>query len=339
MTKVLIIRFSSIGDIVLATPVVRNLKNQMHGGVEIHYLIKKQFSSIVDANPHISKVYAIEKSTNEVIDQLKSEQYDYIIDLHRNLRSMRVKKALKVLDFSFEKLNWQKWLLVNFGINNMPDVHIVDRYMACIAPFSVKNDNAGLDYFLPEKNEDVAKMLPTTHQNGYIAMAIGAAHWRKKLRREQYIDLCKRIQFPIVLLGGPDDKSEGEEIALASGAHVWNAAGGFDLNGSASIIKDSKLVITPDTGLMHIAAALKKPIISLWAATIPGFGMYPYQNQALNEMVQADHLKKRPCSKLGTKCKYSTCKCIDELPLDQVILAAESTLGGNFKTPENLFTK
>lgn len=326
MTKVLIIRFSSIGDIVLTTPVVRNLKNQMYGGVEIHYLIKKQFRGIVDANPFISKVYSIEKSTNEVIEELKSEHYDYIIDLHRNLRSMRVKKALKALDLSFEKLNWQKWLLVNFGINKMPDQHIVDRYMACIAPFSVKNDNAGLDYFLPEKSASDTSSLPSTHQSGYIAMAIGAAHWRKKLRRTQYIEICKRIPYPIVLLGGPEDKLEGEEIAQACGGHVWNAAGGFDLSGSAHLVKESKLVITPDTGLMHIAAAFKKPIISLWAATIPGFGMYPYQNEALNEMVQADHLKKRPCSKLGTKCKYSTCKCIDELPLDRVIHTAKAEL-------------
>jgi len=295
---------------------------QMHGGVEIHYLTKIQFRGIVDGNPHISRVHAIEKSTNEVIGQLKSEQYDYVIDLHRNLRSMRVKRALKVLDFSFNKLNWQKWLLVNFGINRMPAVHIVDRYMDCIRPFGIENDNKGLDFFMPREDDMNVPDIPATHQQGYIATVIGAAHWRKKPRQEQFITLCKKLDVPIILLGGPGEKSEGEAIATAVGSKVWNAAGSTSLNGSAWLVRESRLVITPDTGMMHIAAALKKPIISLWAATIPGFGMYPYQNEALNEMVEAAHLNKRPCSKLGTKCKYSTCRCLDELPLDQVIEAA-----------------
>lgn len=326
MTKVLIIRFSSIGDIVLTTPVVRNLKNQMHEGVEIHYLTKKQFEGIVRYNRHISKVYTIEKSTNEVIDALKAEGYHYVIDLHRNLRSMRVKKALKVLDFSFEKLNWEKWLLVNFGIDKLPDRHIVDRYMDCVAAFSIENDNRGLDYFIPESDRLDGAELPKTHQSGYIAVAIGAAHWRKKPRVQQYIEICKSIGFPITLLGGPGDREAGEEIAQKSGSHVWNAAGRFNLNGSAWLVKESVLMISPDTGLMHIAAAFKKPIISIWAATIPKFGMYPYQNQALNEMVEPSHLSKRPCSKLGTKCKYRACRCVDEIPIQQVVEMASAAV-------------
>jgi ADP-heptose:LPS heptosyltransferase len=327
LTKVLIIRFSSIGDIVLTSPVVRNLKLQMHGGVEIHYLTKKQFEGIVAHNPHISKVHTITKSTNEVVDLLKAEHYDYVIDLHRNLRSLRVKKALKVLDFSFEKLNWEKWLLVNFGIDRLPDRHIVDRYMDCLSLFSIVNDNQGLDYFIPDSDLPDINILPDSHRSGYIAMAIGAAHWRKKPRLEQYIKICKALNYPIVLLGGPGDKAVGDEIASASGLHVWNASGAFSLHGSAWLVRESKLMISPDTGLMHIAAAFKKPIVSIWTATIPKFGMYPYQNQAINEMVEASHLTKRPCSKLGTKCKYRECRCVDELPLDKIIALASKAVG------------
>ncbi|NEN23848.1 glycosyltransferase family 9 protein [Cryomorpha ignava] len=308
---------------VLTTPVVRNLKNQMYEGVEIHYLTKNKFRSIVDSNPHISKVYGIDKSTNEVIEELKAEQYHYIIDLQRNLRSARVKRALKELSFTFEKYNWEKWLLVNFGINKMPKVHIVDRYMATITRFDIQNDNEGLDFFIPEGKELTADRVPESHQNGFIALGIGAAHWRKKPRKEQYITLCKQLHYPIALVGGPAEKELGEEIAFTSETHVWNTAGMLSLNESASLVKQCKLIITPDTGIMHIAAAFKKPIISLWGATVPDFGMYPYQNDALNEMIQADHLNKRPCSKLGTKCKYKECRCIDELPLEKVVVVAE----------------
>ena len=327
MTKVLIIRFSSIGDIVLTTPVVRNLFQQMHEGVEVHFLTKTRFKSLLDSNPYISRVYGIEKSTNEVIEELKDEGYDYVIDLHVNLRSARVKRALKMISFSFKKYNWQKWLLVNFGMNKMPKVHIVDRYMETLRPFSIENDGKGLDYFFPEGEDVPPSELPESHKAGYAAVAIGAAHWRKKPRIQQYIEICQKINYPVVLLGGPSEEKDGNEIASACGDRVWNAAGKLNLNGSASLIRDSKLVITPDTGMMHIAAAFKKPIISFWGATVPDFGMYPYLNENLDKRIAADHLRKRPCSKLGTKCKYKECLCIDELPISKAIEAANSQIG------------
>ena len=336
MTKVLIIRFSSIGDIVLTTPVVRNLKDQMYGGVEIHYLTKNSFRSIVDSNPYISKVYGIDKSTNEVVEELKAENYHYIIDLHKNLRSVRVKRALNELSFSFEKLNWEKWLLVNFGINRLPKVHIVDRYMATINRFDIQNDNKGLDFFIPKGEELTSERMPETHRYGFIAIGIGAAHWRKKPRKEQYISMCKELNHPISLIGGPEEKQLGDEIAAEAGSHVWNTAGALSLNESASLVQQCKLIITPDTGIMHISAAFKKPIISLWGATVPDFGMYPYQNEALNEMIQADHLTKRPCSKLGTKCKYKECRCIDELPLEKVLALAEGEMESDKKSKFDL---
>lgn len=319
MTKVLIIRFSSIGDIVLTTPVIRNLKEQMYEGVEIHYLTKNKFRSLVDSNPHISKVYGIDKSTNEVIQELKTETYDYVIDLHRNLRSARVKRALNELSFSFEKLNWEKWLLVNFGIDRLPREHIVDRYMATITRFDIVNDNKGLDFFIPEGGGVPVSDLPDSHRNGFIAISIGAAHWRKKLREPQYIELCQKLTQPIVLLGGSAEHEAGERIAESAGEKVWNAAGVSSLNESADLVRKCRLIITPDTGMMHIAAAFKKPIVSIWGATVPEFGMYPYQNEALNVFIQSEHLSRRPCSKLGTKCKYKECRCIDEIPLDKIL--------------------
>ena len=291
----------------------------MFQGVEIHYLTKNSFRSIVDSNPYITKVYGIDKSTNEVIRALEAENYHYIIDLHKNLRSVRVRRALNELYFSFEKLNWEKWLFVNFGINRLPKEHIVDRYMETITRFDIVNDNRGLDFFIPEGEGLNPENIPNSHRSGFLAMGIGAAHWRKKPRKEQYIKMCKALNFPIALVGGPDEKQLGAEIAAAAGSHVWNTAGSLSLNESASLVQQCKLIITPDTGIMHIAAAFKKPIISLWGATVPDFGMYPYQNDALNEMIQADHLTKRPCSKLGTKCKYKECRCIDELPLNEVV--------------------
>jgi len=126
--KVLIIRFSSIGDIVLTTPIIRCVKKQIPE-VEVHYLVKHSFRKIIESNPFVDKTHALNDNLPYVLEELKSENFDYIIDLHHNLRTLKVKRALrKVPALSFNKLNLKKWLLTALKINVMPKVHIVDRY-------------------------------------------------------------------------------------------------------------------------------------------------------------------------------------------------------------------
>ncbi|MGB1033091.1 MAG: glycosyltransferase family 9 protein, partial [Flavobacteriales bacterium] len=148
--RFLVIRFSSIGDIVLCSPVLRALEEQIDGEVEIHFLTKKSMVGILENNPRIHKIHSIEKATGEVLEELESISFDYIVDLHRNVRSSMVKRKLKMVDFTFKKRNWEKWLLVNLGINKLPpEEHIVDRYMDVLKPFGVQSDGKGLEYHLP----------------------------------------------------------------------------------------------------------------------------------------------------------------------------------------------
>lgn len=305
--KILLIRFSSIGDIVLTTPVIRCLKRQT--GAEIHYLTKASFRSVLAANPYIDKIYTLKKSPSEVLDALRAEAYDAIIDLHHNLRSARIRWALrKVRSHVFFKLNFEKWLMVRFKINRLPPVHIVDRYLAAAAPLGVVNDGQGLDYFIPPDEEINAPEWLRQHgvdTMHYIAFVIGAAHATKRLPREKIVAICQGIQHPVVLLGGPEDKETGAFIAANAGAHIINACGELRLNQSASMVRQAEKVITHDTGLMHIAAAFQKEIISVWGNTIPEFGMYPYYPQGIqrNTTVEVEGLKCRPCSKIG----YASC--------------------------------
>ena len=324
--RILVVRFSSIGDMVLTSPVVRHLKKGWPGDCEVHYITKKKFRAIVDPNPYIDRVFAIEKSTNEVLEELQEQDYAYIIDLHNNIRSSILKRKLGLLAFTFKKLNFRKWLLVNFGIDKMPDVHVVDRYMDTLRTFDIPRDEEGLDYFIPEDQEMKAGDFPVGFDKPYIAIAIGAQHWRKKLPKHRLVELCQMLDHPIALLGGPDDMEVARDIAEKAGDHVWPAAGHLSLHQSASVVRQSAVVISHDTGLMHIAAAFGKPVISVWGATVPQFGMYPYKPGPNSVMVQADHLKKRPCSKLGTRCKYRKCRCVEEIDLEKIRTAAERIL-------------
>ncbi|MGB0887440.1 MAG: glycosyltransferase family 9 protein [Vicingaceae bacterium] len=320
--KILIIRFSSIGDIVLTTPVLRCLKEQLDGDIELHYLTKKQYQPVVIHNPNITKIYTITKSTNEVVNDLKAENFDYIVDLHKNLRSRRVIKSLKVLSFSFDKLNPQKWLLTTFKINKLPKIHIVERYLKAVKPLGVVNDKKGLEYYIGEKENVSLTDISSAHKNGYIAFAIGAQHFTKRLPTEKIISICKIINQPIILLGGKEDASTAVEIETAVGENVFNACGKFSINQSASLVKQCKALITHDTGLMHIGAAFGVKIISVWGNTVPDFGMYPYfpQNPEKFTVIENNNLKCRPCSKIGhDSCPKKHFKCMNDIDELEII--------------------
>lgn len=312
MPKFLIIRFSSIGDIVLTTPVIRCLKQQVPGA-EVHFVTKKSFGAILFPNPYIDKLHLHEDDLPATIEKLKDEHFDYIIDLHHNLRSFRVKWGLGVKSFSFDKLNLSKWKLTALKVNHMPDIHIVDRYLATLNSFGVKNDGKGLDYFIEEKDRINLETLPESHRNGYAGLVIGAARATKQLPFSQLDELCKRFQQPIILLGGPEDSPTGEALALKH-AQAFNACGKFKLGQSADLVRQAKVIITHDTGLMHIAAAFQKPIISIWGNTVPDFGMGPYygkSNTPFSKQYEVAGLSCRPCSKIGyKKCPKGHFNCM-----------------------------
>jgi ADP-heptose:LPS heptosyltransferase len=317
MKKFLIIRFSSIGDIVLTTPVVRCLRKK-YPNAQIHFLTKVAFAPIVQANPNIDKVFAIEKSTKSVVEKLKKEGYHHIIDLHKNLRSKKVIMALGVKATSFPKLNVEKFLMVKFKINRLPKIHIVDRYFEAVKSFAVNNDKEGLDFFIPEQEKIAAKNLPPQ----YNALVIGAAHKTKSLTTPQLIKIAKESILPVLLIGGKKEKEIANEIIKVVGENAINTCGEYNLYQSASVIQQASCVITPDTGMMHIASAFNKKIISIWGNTIPAFGMYPYMPQQPNafKIFEVKELSCRPCSKIGyDECPKKHLKCILDIDVDGIV--------------------
>ncbi len=330
--KILIIRFSSIGDIVLTSPVIRCLKTQTNA--EIHFLCKKEYSSILETNPYIDKLHLLENNFQSLMSSLRKEKFDHIIDLHNNLRTRRVKLNMPgVKTSTFNKLNLKKWLYVNFKLEVMPNVHVVDRYMETVKGLGVENDNFGLDFFIPEKDEIEPDWLPESHRKEYIVFVIGAKFNTKKLPVKRMIELCDKINKPIILVGGKEDSENGKIIEkfferqdasadfekgltdLGKKTTIFNACGKFNLNQSAALIRGAKYVFTHDTGMMHIAAAFKKNIFSIWGNTTPNFGMYPYQTKFT--VLENNKLSCRPCSKIGySKCPKGHFKCMNAIVFD-----------------------
>ncbi|WP_347839509.1 glycosyltransferase family 9 protein [uncultured Draconibacterium sp.] len=317
--KFLVIRFSSIGDIVLTTPVVRGLKQQVENA-EVHFATKSKYACLVQTNPYIDKVHFLEENIGVLIHELAKENFDYIIDLHNNFRSNKIKRRLKTQTFAVNKLNWEKFLMVQFKVNRLPRLHIVDRYLETVSVFDVEDDRQGLDYFLDEKTVFKTEDLPATFQQGYVAFVIAGTYSTKKLPPSQVSQICQNISYPVILLGGKNEYDEGEEVLSLSKGNVLNYAGKISLNQSASLVRDAKLVLTNDTGLMHIAAAFKKKILSFWGNTIPEFGMVPYRPGEASEIVQVSDMKCRPCSKLGhKKCPKKHFKCMKDIDVNKAI--------------------
>lgn len=298
----------------LTTPIIRCAKQQLKG-TEIHFVTKDVFRDTLINNPNIDKLITFKNDVSEIYSELINEKYDVIIDLHKNLRSLRLKQLLKTKSFSYNKLNINKFFAVKFKIKNcLPKKHIVERYFEAIANIGVTNDGKGLDYFLNENDKvNCADLFFKSEPTKFIALVVGGSYYTKQIPLHKLKEICKNSTMPIVLLGGKSDMLIADELQK-SFPKLINACGNFSLNQSASIIKQAEWVVTSDTGLMHIAAAYSKKIISVWGNTIPEFGMSPYMPTTENLILEVKKLSCRPCSKLGyKKCPKGHFKCMNEI--------------------------
>ena len=318
MKKILIIRFSSIGDIVLTTPVIRCVKQQVPGA-EVHFVTKEIFSEVLAGNPYIDRLHTFRSSVTEVLKQLRSEKFDVVIDLHRNIRTLQLKQFLRVKNtLVFNKINFQKFVAVRFkALGILPHKHIVDRFFEAIAPLHVKSDRKGLDFYIQPKDEvNMPALFFKDEHVKYIALVVGGSYNTKKIPLEKLEQICRNAPMPVVLLGGAGDKDIAGKLKSMFPA-VINGCGNFNIGQSASVIKQAEWIITSDTGLMHIAAAFHKKIISVWGNTIPDFGMSPYKPRHENITLEIQHLKCRPCSKLGfKKCPQGHFRCMLDIDYD-----------------------
>jgi ADP-heptose:LPS heptosyltransferase len=324
--RLLFIRFSSIGDIVFTTPAIRCAKQQIPG-VEIHFLTKASMKAVTEANPYIDHFHYFDKDLNATIKNLKAFQYDYIIDLHKNLRTYKIQKALGVPSLSYQKLSLQKLLLTKLHLNYMPARHIVDRSLDALSALGVVNDGKGLDYYIPKEATLPSNALPAAFKSGYIALVIGASYASKKLPIASLQALCHKIPYPIVLIGGKDDQAEGAAIEAINPIKIFNACGKFNLHESALLVKRSRTVISHDTGFLYIACAFHKKTVAIWGATSPALQVEPYYSTAptifnnnewyYNAIVP--NLPCQPCSNYGTKqCPQGHFACMKKQDLQSI---------------------
>jgi ADP-heptose:LPS heptosyltransferase len=332
--KVLVVRFSSMGDILLTTPVLRAVHDLLEGEVELHFLTKAEFAPLVEGLEAVQKVHVIQRTTAEVQAALVAEGFHYLLDLHSNARSAFIRRALRkdgTVDFVVDKRNVAKWKLVRGLSNELAGEPIVDRYLKTLAAFGGAqwDDGCGLDLPPLLNVENSTGTLRDLGSGPFVALALGAAHKGKAVPLEHWVEVITRLHAAgrsVVLLGGPEDRTMGEEISTRCSGEgeerLVNLAGHLRLLESFSVLSKASVLVAGDTGLMHAGAAAGVPMAVVWGCTAPALGMGPYRPGAKVVELEPQGRKqvggaRRPCSKLGNRCRYNT-PCIETVSPDQI---------------------
>ena len=300
--KILLIRFSSIGDIVLTFPVVKAIRKAFPEA-KIHFASKKSFETLLLGAEGIDQFHFLSDSFSSFKNEVKKERFDYIIDLHNNLRTRRLTLGSLAKIARFNKLNVRKWLFTKWKLKVMPNVHVVDRYMDTLMVLGIHSVNQTRNTFtVPLSNRVIMRERFPTVQGPFVTIAIGAQFKTKRVPKEKWVEILHEIDDNIVLIGGEIDREIGDWLVEHCPTKVMvNTCGELTILESASVVSQAKSLLTNDTGMMHIAACFDTQIISIWGNTTPEFGMSAYrpEGKKTDKLFQVEGLSCRPCSKIG----------------------------------------
>ena len=322
MQKVLFIRLSAIGDIVMTSLALRCFRNT-YPEVKINFLTKEVYADLVGKHLGVDKVIVLKESLRATAQMIVQNEYDYVMDLHANLRTRWLQQLLpqeiKILRYNKHSVKRQVsvWLKRDW----YSDLPVPEQYLATLSGLDVENDGQGLSFFIP-KEEWISKIeLPLTHRFGYIVLSLGAKHFTKRMPEEKWGEICSKLDYPIVLIGGEEDIPLAEKLAQLDVIKIVNKVGVYTLGQSASIMNQAKFVVVQDTGMMHIAAALKVKTVSVWGGTVPYLGFRPYGLTAEQLLIiENSNLDCRPCSKYGrADCPKGHFKCMKDIDVDAMM--------------------
>ncbi len=316
--NILVIRLSSIGDIVLTTPVLRRL-HAAWPTASIDYCVKPAFLPLLERSPYLQTICTTQ--------DLPSGHYDLVVDLQNNLRSRGVLKNISYdRIYRYRKQNWKKLLLVRTGINFYGSIDsVVDRYMASMeADDGIADDARGCELWLKESDRTFAARFAKS-KGLRLGVCFGARHLTKRYPPGRFASviemLSEKLDMRFFLLGGTEDVRHADEIiaALSPAAafQVDNLAGSASLMESAALLEVCDAVLCNDTGLMHIASAFGKQLFVLFGSSVPEFGFLPYK--APFSLFDVPDLPCRPCSHIGKdRCPKGHLKCMTDIAEESV---------------------
>ncbi len=342
--KILVIRLSSIGDIVLTSPLLRIIRKKVGDNARIDFAIKKEFSELVKSSHHISVVHELDtsvgfKGLKELKGKIQIEKYDLIVDLQNNLRSIYVRNLIGVSDVvSVNKMIWERIQLVYFKKNIYPKIFPVsERYISTLQEYGIEDDGKGLEIFIPDEIQfGIASKIATLKLKNYektIALCPGAKHNTKRWQKEKFaelgIKLANEFHAKIILFGDKNDESICNEISKMINNAIPNSctdySGQFTILQTAAAIEFCDVVVSNDSALMHIAAAKQKPVVAIFGSTVKEFGFIPFQTKYT--IVETNDVPCRPCSHIGkANCPKEHFNCMNLISTKEVFVEIKKIL-------------
>ncbi len=330
---------SSIGDIILTSPVVRQLRRNFPEA-QIDYLVRKEYAAVIKHNPHLSNVIEFDAKGEDHALQLMRQyiqdaEYDLILDLHRNIRSKYLRRFLNhPRIYKISKNQVPRFLLVNTGLNlykqlNPYPLSVAAKYLRAGKSVGLDPSDLKLDVYLPEETQKKGEQIwQRLHDEGArVVIAPGARHYTKCWPAAYYARLIELIHqefgWTSVLVGGPDEAEMAASIENRAGEQIVDSlAGRISLLETFAIIQESLLFISNDSGLMHVAAAYQKPQIAIFGSTTRELGFFPVNENAT--IVENNSLNCRPCTHIGkSACPREHFKCMLEVTPEEVFSALQ----------------
>lgn len=321
--KFLIIRLSSIGDVILTTPLVRCLRAQ-YPGSEIDFLIKKEFSVVLSNNPHLSKIITFDKKDGKkelrrVKQLVKQNKYTHILDIQQNIRSIYISLGLGARVTGYSKKLLSRDLLIRFGINTYHEIKPVYlRYFEAASKLGVAYDGQGTEVFPPDSEiRNIAELMLNNnlHLKPLLVIAPGA-QWENKRWPESGFasaadEFCARTGAQAVLIGGPGDAEICAGVEQLMKNKPLNLCAKLSLMGSAAVLGRAAMVFTNDTGMLHMAQAMKAPVVAVYGPTTQELGFFPMPQ---NSRVAETSIACRPCTQKGLhSCPKTHFRCMNDI--------------------------
>ena len=331
MHNILLVRFSSIGDLILVTPLVRAIRER-HPDARMTFVVREDMLDTLRHNPRLDQLIAWRRGTPlaDLARRLRSESWTHRLDLHGSMRSHLLRRMVGGSWSGYPKHRLRRRLVITSGGRRGGTLgHVAERYFAAARGLDVAPDGRPPEFFTTAEADTEAAAFLGQHDLGttrpLVALAPGAAHFTKRWPRRHWIELTRRLvaTHDVVVVGGESEREAGAMMEQAGGHHARSAAGRYSLDGTAAIIRRAARLVAGDTGVLHLATAVGTPVIGLYGPTVEAFGFFPYRAPAVALQLE---LACRPCSSQGgPACPLGHHHCLVRLMPDAVLTAVRST--------------
>ena len=342
--KTLVIRFSSIGDIVLSSPMLRVLRARFPES-QIDYVTRREYAELVKSNHNLNFTHEFDstggfEALRRLKKRVKEERYDLVIDIHNSIRShylRSVRSAAEIL--TIDKRIVERTALVKLKKNLYKEiVPVEDRYIEPLKKFGIQNDGKGPEFHIPDEILfEVSGRMATLRLNRFekvIGLCPSSRHETKRWPQGRFVEvgsrLAKKFEATMLVFGGEADKllcsSIVEGIVANAGTdRAISFSGQLSLLQTAAAMEYCDVIVTNDSGLMHIASAMKKKLVAIFGSSVREFGFFPTGSGSI--VVERASLYCRPCSHIGrNSCPEGHFRCMKEIEVDEVLHRAETHL-------------